>query len=290
MAGCSESPLAGNKEEKEVIVFFWILTVLIMGLLLEALLLYLWVPFLRTQGLVGRNYLGVEIPVGVGFSFTFVLLLSYMLYMAWGWYQPVYLMFLFGFSFIAFLGFVDDMLGQRDTLGFSGHFGALFRGKLTTGGIKALGGGGAALFIALIISGPWWEILLNTLVIALFTNLLNLLDLRPGRAVKGFLFFMLVLGLIGVKGEAFFMIAPLLGAVLWYLPGDLGGRVMLGDAGSNALGFTLGFLSIMHLSLPAKSILLILLLLIHLYTEKYSLSTVIEKNNFLRWIDRIGRE
>ena len=47
--------------------------------------------------------------------------------------------FLVTFSF-GLLGLVDDLYGSRKVGGFSGHFGALRRGRLTTGAAKAIGG------------------------------------------------------------------------------------------------------------------------------------------------------
>jgi UDP-N-acetylmuramyl pentapeptide phosphotransferase/UDP-N-acetylglucosamine-1-phosphate transferase len=83
--------------------------------------------------------------------------------------------------------------------------------------------------------------------------------------------------------------APLLGAVLCYLPTDVRARAMMGDAGSNVLGFALGYYATTSLSLTARLTSLVFLIAIHLYTEKISLTRTIENNALLKAIDQLGR-
>ena len=259
------------------------------GVIAEGLLLFFLLKMLEDAGAVRKNYLGNDIPVSVGLSFPLAMMLVLLVYALLGCYQDSYHLFVLGLISISFLGFIDDMLGQRDTLGFKGHFGALFRGRLTTGGLKAVGGGIIALFLAVFIAGEWWNIILNTLILALFTNMMNLLDLRPGRAVKGFLVFLLTITLIAMGRMDYFLLASLLGVVLCYFPQDLRAKAMMGDAGSNVLGLSLGYLTVTSLSLTARLGFLVFLLAIHLYTEKYSLTRTIENNALLRTIDQLGR-
>ena len=245
---------------------------------------------------LAKNFRGESVPQGIGIIFVLCSLPCYVLYMLFSKSETAisldFLAILMAVFTVSFAGFIDDMLGTRDTLGFKGHFKALFLGKLTTGALKAIVGFLAALTVSLFLSPNIRELAVNVLVIALSTNLLNLLDLRPGRAVKFYIFSLLVLGL----GEAlagnfvnltFFI--PLVGVVLGYFPFDLKARCMMGDAGSNVLGITVGILAAMHLDFYEKIVLLVFLLLIHLFAEKYSLSDVIEHNRFLRYIDRLGR-
>jgi UDP-N-acetylmuramyl pentapeptide phosphotransferase/UDP-N-acetylglucosamine-1-phosphate transferase len=143
-----------------------------------------------------------------------------------------------------------------------------------------VGGGFIALFTACFLSGGWLNIILNTLILALCTNMLNLLDLRPGRAIKGW---MIMLGLViaASRGQIdWIMTAPLLGAVLWYFGYDLKARAMMGDAGSNVLGLALGFVAVSSLPLTGRSVFLVFLLALHIYTEKYSLSTTLKTTGY----------
>lgn len=262
---------------------------LVIGALLEGVILFFLVGMLKETGAVCKNFRGIEIPVSAGLSFPAVVMLVFLIYALLSRYENSYHLFLMGIITISFLGFIDDMLGRRDTLGFKGHFGALRRGRLTSGGLKALGGGMIALFVAFFISGGFINIIINTLVLALFTNMLNLLDLRPGRAVKGFLIFAIVILIITGGRVDWLLITPLVGAVLWYFRFDLSARVMMGDAGSNVLGFALGYGVVTNLTLSGRTGVLVFLIAVHILTEKYSLTRIIERVGILRFIDNIGR-
>ncbi|MGR6836356.1 hypothetical protein [Syntrophomonas erecta] len=265
------------------------LTGLLLALAIEGILLYFIVPMLYQVGAVRKNFRDKDIPVSVGITFPLSIMLTFLVYKLFYDYNVFHHLFLVAVLAMSFLGFIDDMLGQRDTMGFKGHFGALFKGRLTTGGLKALGGGVVALFLAVFIAGGWGNIILNVLIIALFTNMLNLLDLRPGRAIKGFLIFLLLIVLLAVGRIEWSLITPLLGAVVYYFPLDLKAGAMMGDAGSNVLGVALGFIAAVCLDLPVRVGVLVFLILMHLYTEKYSLTTTIERVKILKAIDMMGR-
>ena len=266
-----------------------VLAAFICGLLAEALVLFLIVSMLKDSGAMRKNYLDIDIPVSAGISFSFTILIVSLLLALPGWYDSSYHLFILAAIMMSFLGFIDDMLGQRDALGFKGHFSALFKGRLTTGGLKALGGGILALFVAFSLSGTWPEIILNAFIIALAANLMNLLDLRPGRAVKAYLLFLLAIIIMAWGQIVWLLAAPLTGAVLYYARSDLKAQVMMGDAGSNVLGLALGYFAVISLSLPLRIAVLVFLLAIHLYTEKYSLTAVIENNLLLKSLDDLGR-
>ena len=69
---------------------------------------------------------------------------------------------------------------------------------------------------------------------------MNLLDLRPGRASKGFLTAWIVLAAFA-WGSAYVVLSlPVAAATLLWLAPDLGERGMLGDVGANLLGAVLG--------------------------------------------------
>lgn len=262
---------------------------LTLGAIFQLLILSLLMPMLTEVGAIRKNYLGIDIPVSVGISFPMTIMTVFGIFGLFAWYESSYHLFVLGVMSMSFLGFIDDILGQRDTLGFKGHFGALLRGRLTTGGLKALGGGLIAFFLALFLSSSWYDVVLNTLIIALFANMLNLLDLRPGRAVKGYFIFLLLILLLAKGRVDWLLIMPVIGAVLVYFPYDLKAKVMMGDAGSNVLGLILGYLCVSYLSLGIRIGVLVFLILMHLYTEKYSLTKTIENNSFLRAIDNWGR-
>ncbi|NLB18100.1 MAG: hypothetical protein GX825_05065 [Syntrophomonadaceae bacterium] len=267
------------------------LTLLILGLavLIELAAIRMMLPMLVQGGAIRRNFCNDEIPVAGGLTFlvavlaTFIILHFFNLFDIGG--VEFYLIAVMG---MAFLGFIDDMLGQRDSLGFRGHFSLLFtKGRLTTGALKALGGGMIAIYVAMVYSADMGELVVNFLLVALFTNSMNLFDLRPGRCIKAFLliFFPLLL----FQGELFLAFLPLVGAVLAFFPGDLKAKVMMGDTGSNVLGVTLGVMAVWGLSLSVRIGLVILLVALHILTERYSLTKIIEANQGLSWFDSLGR-
>ncbi len=244
-----------------------------------------------------RNYRGVEVGVGLGvvwLMWTVAIALVSRLAPAvvpvvamasdtavwnamWPGREFAWPLVLGAFAF----GFVDDMFGDRSVRGFRGHLAEMRRGKLTTGGLKLLGigllaaafaadssqvAGGAAEAMGPVIPFLTW--LLATVVIATSANFVNLLDLRPGRALKGYSALAVigclasgvatweligagaggvsvpapVLALAAVAAIAVFVLGPVV-AVWRY---DLGERGMLGDAGANAMGALAGYLLVVQ--------------------------------------------
>ncbi|NLV15712.1 MAG: hypothetical protein GXY50_00690 [Syntrophomonadaceae bacterium] len=270
----------------EIFLTFFILG---MAALLELAAIHMMLPMLVRGGAIRNNFRNYEIPVAGGLTFLVTVLTSFIVLHFFNLLRirevEIYLIAVLG---MAFLGFIDDMLGQRDSLGFRGHFSLLLtKGRLTTGALKALGGGMIALYVAAVYSAGIGELVINVLLVALFTNSMNLFDLRPGRGIKAFLivFFPLLL----FQGELFLIFLPILAAALVFFPGDLKAQVMMGDTGSNVLGISLGIMAVWGLSFPVRICLVILLVLLHLLTERYSLTKIIESNRGLRWFDSLGR-
>lgn len=263
--------------------------VFITAILLETVFIHIVLPMLARCGAVRENYRHDQIPVAGGLTFAGTILVSFVvIQLSNGYTGNRGALYLLAVTVMAFLGFIDDMLGQRDSLGFRGHFSRLLKsGELTTGALKALGGGIIAIYVSLFYSRNFWEFAVNVLVIALFTNAMNLFDLRPGRCVKAFL--LLFIPLLIFSDSYYLLFMPVAGAVLAYFTYDLKARVMMGDTGSNVLGVTLGIMVVYGFDLPVRVAFLTGLILLHIFTERYSLSKIIDGNRFLRWFDRLGR-
>ena len=199
------------------------------------------------------------------------------------------------------LGLIDDTLGDgRDApragepgrapaRGWRGHGAAVLRGELSTGALKAVGSLGLALFATSLLglsNGRW---LLATAVLVLATNAFNLLDLRPGRAVKAFVLLGLGVGL--GSGEA----RPLWALGLFAAPALVAGfydvreRAMLGDTGANLLGALAGLWLVLALSGTGQVVALALLAALTAYGELRSISDVVERTPGLRQLDSFGR-
>ena len=183
----------------------------------------------------------------------------------------------------AAFGAYDDLAGSGDRRGFRGHLGALRQGEVTTGAVKLGGIGVTGVVSAVVAGGSPVDVILNAGLVAGGANLLNLFDLRPGRAIKVAAASGVLLGAAGQDSVA----APL-GAALALLPEDLGERAMLGDAGANALGAMLGA-SAAGLSRPARIVLLAGIAGLTAASEKVSFTKVIARTPPLNWLDMLGR-
>jgi UDP-N-acetylmuramyl pentapeptide phosphotransferase/UDP-N-acetylglucosamine-1-phosphate transferase len=189
---------------------------------------------------------------------------------------------------VALLGFVDDVLAGSSR-GVRGHAAAALKGGFSSGLLKALGTLGLALFVASSLPISDNEFLLATAILVLATNAFNLLDLRPGRAVKAFLLLAVCLTIATQLTDPLWSLGLFLGPVLvcgWY---DLREKAMLGDAGSNVIGAMAGVLIVLTLDTSEQVIALVVLVLINLYGEFRSISKVIEKVPGLRHLDSLGR-
>jgi hypothetical protein len=183
----------------------------------------------------------------------------------------------------AAFGAYDDLAGSGDRRGFRGHLGALRQGEVTTGAVKLGGIGVTGVVSAALAGGSPVDVILNAGLVAGSANLLNLFDLRPGRAIKVAAASGVVLGAVGPDSVA----APL-GAALALLSEDLGERAMLGDAGANALGAMLGA-SAAGLSRPGRIALLAGIAGLTAASEKVSFTKVIARTPALNWLDMVGR-
>jgi UDP-N-acetylmuramyl pentapeptide phosphotransferase/UDP-N-acetylglucosamine-1-phosphate transferase len=146
---------------------------------------------------------------------------------------------LLGFLGVGAVGLLDDLLGG-DARGFRGHLGRLRHGRPTTGIVKLAAGIGAATAVALILGGGPVRVAAAAVLIAVAANVWNALDVVPGRALKLGILTLLPLLLASWRDPYALLAAAGLGATIAVLPFDLLERGMLGDAGSNPLGFLVG--------------------------------------------------
>jgi UDP-GlcNAc:undecaprenyl-phosphate GlcNAc-1-phosphate transferase len=250
------------------------------------------------SGFVKPNYREEKIPAISGLIFVALLPIITgvnMLFLVNSVYNSM--LFLFIIVGMGFMGLVDDQMGNPHSKGFKGHFLTLIKSRqLTSGCFKALFGASIALVfsigVALSVKSPWllWNILINFLLVSLAANMVNLFDLRPGRAGKIYLLAFLVIIAFSQNLENYFgLFIPLVGIILYYLPFDLRAEVMMGDVGSNVLGASLGMMMAWMFNDVSKIVALTMMIVLQLSAEKVSFSKVIERFTILRFIDDIGR-
>ena len=206
------------------------------------------------------------------------------------------------------LGALDDLAGDSGSKGLKGHLGALARGEVTTGAVKVLGLGVTGLLTAALVDRPRRatggsasggtsvtsrtpspsvvDTLVGGAVVAGSANLLNLLDLRPGRALKATV---IAGALLATDRRSRASAGAALGAAAGLLAPDLAGESMLGDTGANSAGALLGTALLQRSGRGGRLAVLALLAGLTLASERVSFTAVIESTPGLRELDALGR-
>ncbi len=143
----------------------------------------------------------------------------------------------------------------------------------------------------------------GVLIVALSANLLNLLDRAPGRAVKAAFVWWLValtpaaLVAAGSTGrldlgfetsEWAVWAGAAVGASAGLLRSELAEQHMLGDTGVNPVGAVVGMATVVAYPSTVEWVVLAVLAVLNLSSERWSFSRVIDAVPPLRWLDRLG--
>jgi UDP-N-acetylmuramyl pentapeptide phosphotransferase/UDP-N-acetylglucosamine-1-phosphate transferase len=201
------------------------------------------------------------------------------------------------------VGLYDDMVGarpQHKAKGLKGHLTALTQGRVTSGAVKIVGAGLSGLVAAALVDsgrtkpitggalGAVAHTMLGAGVIAGTANLMNLLDLRPGRALK---VAAAVTGPLSAASDTSGGIAAgTLGAAGALMPEDLGEQTMLGDCGANAIGALMGLSAAARSGPLLRGVILTGVTALILTSEKVSFTKVIADTPILRELDEFGRK
>jgi len=222
-------------------------------------------------------------------------------------------------------GYIDDVDqgahdGGKVAKGLKGHLGALAHGQVTTGVIKIAGIGASALAASALVGskatsvgGKVADLAVNTVLIAGTANLANLLDLRPGRALKATVLVAAPLSYFscadaktpasGASGAPSakpvspaspasaqrLLASGLNAAAITALVEDLQETTMLGDTGANAAGALLGTSLAANDSWKLRLGTALGVVGLILASEKVSFSKVIAANPALNWLDQLWR-
>lgn len=261
----------------------------------------LWLAMRKSwnrQAFMRQNYQGISLPTCAGIVLALTLLLveaARSVVASIGIGDDPGLTSLRAAAFVVvlaftMLGLLDDLVGTTGARGFNGHFQALARGELTSGMIKLLGGGAAALVGASLIGDPGFvTLVVDALIIALAANLFNLLDVRPGRTTKTGIGLFGILVLFSGFSADLVPTAVVIGAAAALLLDDLHERLMLGDTGANALGAALGLGIATQVEGTSQILTLLVLVGLNALSEFVSFSKLIDTVPPLRILDQLGR-
>ena len=207
-------------------------------------------------------------------------------------------------------GFIDDLDGgahDGDTpaKGLKGHLSALARGRVTTGAVKIAVIGSGALVAGVLLArhrgaataprrlpATALDAAVSALTIASWADVHNLLDLRPGRALKAaaLLTSPLLVDRRPAAAASRALAAGCLGAAAAALPGDLMEETMLGDTGANALGALAGTALAAHPSRLVRAGAAAAGTALVLASERVSFTRVIARTPALAALDAVGRD
>jgi hypothetical protein len=186
------------------------------------------------------------------------------------------------------VGLYDDYRPSRSR-GIVRQVRALFTGEVTSGIAKVVVITAAAAVVVWAMGERGMRFGLGVPIVAASANLWNLLDVMPGRALKYFIPATLALAIADGHAPFATIAAAGLGGAAVALFFDLGERAMLGDAGSNVLGFIVGIGLVKVLPVPGLVAVLVALVALHVAAETVTLSRLIQSTPPLRWFDRLGR-
>lgn len=186
-------------------------------------------------------------------------------------------------------GLIDD-LAEEGPRGFREHLGSLLRkGRATTGIVKLAAGIAAGTSIALIMGGGAVRVAAAAVLMAVSANVWNAFDVVPGRALKLAILALIPILLASWNAPVGLLAGGTLGGAAALLPFDLLERGMLGDAGSNPLGFLVGVGLAAVLPTPGVVAAAAGGLLLQTAAETVTISRLVEATPPLRWFDRLGR-
>jgi UDP-GlcNAc:undecaprenyl-phosphate GlcNAc-1-phosphate transferase len=251
-------------------------------------------PLLRSladAGATVTNYRGEALPCPLGLLLPAAVLVAFvplaLLEMAGvdGVLRADGLGFVLG---AALLGLADDAY-SGSSRGWRGHFAAVRDGRFSTGALKAVGIAGLALYVTAAPDDvDRW--ILGALVLVLATNLFNLLDLRPGRAVKGYVLVAAACAIAAWDESVATGLAAYTGAIVAAGLFDLREQGMMGDTGSNAIGAVAGLWLIATIdSTGGLAVCVAVLAALTAYGEFRSISAFIERTPLFRHLDSLGR-
>lgn len=255
--------------------------------------IFLW---LKQNNKISLNYEGNKIIQSFGISifilYFFFLFIQYLLELSFH-LIPSYAEYRFQFMIFVFvlslMGWMDDHHGKDKVKGIRGHIMALVRERcITTGLGKAIIGSFISFYVSISLANHVAEVFFYWAILVTSIHFFNLLDVRPGRTIKGFWllsFFILIFLNIHFVYQFYL---PLMITTIFIFQYDRKSLAMLGDTGSNTLGGIFGFYILFIPLVELQLLFLLLFIMSGIIAEKYSFSELINKSNLLSKWDNWG--
>ncbi|AEM73353.1 hypothetical protein Calla_0701 [Caldicellulosiruptor acetigenus 6A] len=241
--------------------------------------------------LLKENFRGKKIPCCMGI----VLSLSWVIYLLQIFFRTSnakWLVVAISMWCISFIGLLDDIFGDNKSKGFKGHVIRFIKnGEFSTGLLKMVSVPAVIFISSMILHKEVAQSVFHAILGSLCVNLFNLFDLRPGRCIKVLWIFVVVLSFfVHLDSTA----VVLLTLTIPFFVGDLREFYMLGDAGSNAIGYLFFLILTNSYSKAYNSYLIwtvfVVVFGLNVLSEHLSFSKVIEKNTLLNFMDMLGRK
>lgn len=261
--------------------------------------------------LVRVNHRGQQVTLAEGVAFAAGTLTSALIGLAHGGSASRAAAALVTGAGAAGAGALDDHLGSVEAKGLAGHLGALRQGRVTSGSAKIALLGATGLVAAVAEEahrnaqrspgparpagavggrstslGTAVDVVLGAGVVAGSANLINLFDLRPGRAIKVGLLALIPMALTPPGSPT---AGSTIGAATAVLGDDLAARSMLGDTGANPLGALVGLTIMQRQGRGARALTVLVVAGLTLASERISFTRVIHDTPVLRALDEWGQ-
>ncbi|BCS81234.1 hypothetical protein [Anaerocellum diazotrophicum] len=259
---------------------------------LEIVMLFFFTLYLKKYNiLLKENFRGEKIPccMGIVLSLVWVIYLLKIFFYTLG---IKWLILAVSMWCISFIGFLDDIFGDNKSKGFKGHIIRFIKnGEFSTGLLKMISIPSVIFISSMILHKEVAQAVFDAIFGSLCVNLFNLFDIRPGRCIKVLWIFVVLLSFfIHLDSTAILFLT----LTIPFFIGDLRELYMLGDAGSNVIGYLFFLFLTNSYSETYNSVLIWMVFIavfgLNILSEHISFSRIIEKNTFLNFIDMLGRK
>ena len=240
------------------------------------------------RALLRRNHAGRGVPAVLGLALVGGTVLGHLVGRGGGSFGTLELVAVGAALLLFVVGVLDDLVGGGPR-GLGGHLRSLLRGRPTTGILKLFAGIAVGTAASVAAGGGTPRVVAGAVVVATAVNVFNALDVVPGRSLKWGVIALAACLPWAWDARIGSLVGAALGAAVASLPFDLRERAMLGDGGSNPLGFLVGMALLVVLPTLGLLVAAVVLLALQVTAETVTISRLIAATPPARWLDGLGR-